>query len=107
MTQPEIPAELLDGVIRQFDPIEVWLFGSQATGQADAQSDIDLYVVVDDEGAEDKLSARAIAKARRDYRKPVDIFVARRSTFDDRRDRIGAMAHVVAETGLVIYRRAA
>lgn len=47
---PELPANILTESIRrlvdEFQPEEIWLFGSYAWGQPDADSDLDLLVVV-------------------------------------------------------------
>ena len=40
--------ELTDRLVAEFQPEEVWLFGSYAWGQPDEGSDIDLLVVVRD-----------------------------------------------------------
>jgi predicted nucleotidyltransferase len=48
--RPElVPPELLDRVVRFFDPELVILFGSRARGDADADSDYDLLVVLGDD----------------------------------------------------------
>jgi predicted nucleotidyltransferase len=43
-----VRAELLDAVVADFDPIQVILFGRQVRGEAGAECDIDLLVVLDD-----------------------------------------------------------
>jgi predicted nucleotidyltransferase len=53
ITQPEVRRTLPVAVARivdAFQPTRVVLFGSQARGEADAQSDVDLLVVFPDEG---------------------------------------------------------
>ena len=45
-----VPAELLDSVVAQVDPVEVWLFGSRARGDARPDSDYDVAVFLRDIG---------------------------------------------------------
>ena len=39
-------AEITDRIVRQFEPERIILFGSQARGDADDRSDVDLLVVM-------------------------------------------------------------
>ncbi len=49
VVRPElVPPELLERVVRFFDPELVILFGSRARAEAGADSDYDLLVVVSD-----------------------------------------------------------
>ena len=105
MVHPLVPAALLDGVIRTFDPVEVYLFGSRARGDASEDSDYDLYVVVDDEGAEAKRTGKAISAARRDFVGAVDMIIGRRSVFDTRRVQMGALEEIVQFEGRRVYVR--
>jgi uncharacterized protein len=100
-----VPEELLDAVVAHFDPLQVILFGSQARGEAGADSDIDLLVVLDDEVPADKLGWRSAFEARRNFHRAVDIVPCRRRWFEDKRAVIGSLAHMAAEDGIVIYER--
>ena len=100
-----VPKALLDGVIRVFDPVQVILFGSRARGDAREDSDIDLYVVVDDDTPDERLSSRQVSRARLDYPRAVDIVLARRSDHEKRRSWLGALARTVANEGRVVYSR--
>lgn len=100
-----VPKVLLDGVLRVFDPVQVILFGSRARGDAAPDSDIDLYVVVDDATPPERLSGRARASARLQYSGAVDIIVARLSDHERRRRLFGALAKTVSEEGALVYQR--
>ena len=97
--------ELLDRVVRFFDPELVILFGSRARGEAGADSDIDLLVVLDDDAPAAKLGWRSAFEARKDFHQAVDIVPCRRRWFEDKRDVIGSLAHMAAEDGIVVYER--
>lgn len=100
-----VPKPLLDGVLRVFDPVQVILFGSRARGDARPDSDIDLYVVVDDDTPEENRSYKARARAAMDYAGGVDIVIATRSTDARRRELLGALARTVHLEGRLVYAR--
>jgi uncharacterized protein len=100
-----VPPPLLDAVVAHFDPVQVILFGSRARGEAGADSDIDLLVVLDDDAPAAKLGWRSAFEARRDYHQAVDIVPCRRRWFEDKRGVIGSLAHMAAEDGVVVYER--
>jgi predicted nucleotidyltransferase len=100
-----VPDELLDAVVAHFDPVWVILFGSRARGEAGADSDIDLLVVLDDDAPAAKLGWRSAFEARKDFHRAVDIVPCRRRWFEDKREVIGSLAHMAAEDGIVVYER--
>ena len=100
-----VPQELLDAVVAHFDPIRVILFGSRARGDAGADSDLDLLVVLDDAAPADKLGWRSAFEARKNFHRAVDIVPCRRRWFDEKRAVIGSLAHMAAEDGVVVYER--
>jgi uncharacterized protein len=100
-----VPTELLDAVVAHFEPLRVILFGSRARGEAGADSDIDLLVVLDDDAPADKLGWRSAFEARKDFHHAVDIVPCRRRWFEDKRSVIGSLAHMAAEDGVVVYER--
>ncbi len=101
----QVPQKLLDGILRQFDPVEVYLFGSHARGDAHEDSDIDLYVVLDDDRAKNLDRGRAIGEARRGYPGAVDIVLSTASRYQARKDLIGTLAEIVQGEGKRIYAR--
>ena len=70
---PAVPRELLDSVVAYFQPRQVILFGSAARGEAGADSDLDLLVVLDDDAPAEKVSYQAGMAARASYNEPVDV----------------------------------
>jgi uncharacterized protein (DUF433 family) len=67
-----VPTELLDAVVAHFHPVQVILFGSRARGEAGADSDIDLLVVLDDDVPTEKLGWRSAFEARLNFHHAVD-----------------------------------
>jgi predicted nucleotidyltransferase len=105
MSSEAVPASLLNEIVAYLDPARIILFGSHARGEAEAGSDVDLLVLLDDAAPEAKLSWRAANDARRNYTGPVDILLCRERDFEADRDVIGSFAHEVAREGVTVYER--
>lgn len=101
----QVPQKLLEGVVRVFDPVEVYLFGSHARGEAHPDSDIDLFVIVPDDKKHAFERGSAIATARNGYRGPLDVLVATRSHHEQQKSVIGTLNEIVAGEGRLIYER--
>jgi predicted nucleotidyltransferase len=92
-------------IVKEFDPEQVILFGSQARGDAGPDSDVDLLVVMDVQGA--KLEQRlAIRAALRDFLVPMDILVTTPEDFAWRKDVVGTIEWPAFREGKVLYARA-
>src|SRR5438105_5048468 len=103
MAKPLVPRALLDPIIEYFKPQRVILFGSTARGEAGRDSDIDLMVVVDDDMPPEKLSLKARAEARRNYRRPAEVFPILSAVFERDRAIIGTLAAEADIDGIVVY----
>jgi HEPN domain-containing protein len=103
MTKPLVPRALLDPIVEYFKPQRVILFGSTARGEAGRDSDIDPMVVVDDDMPPEKLSLKSRAEARRNYRRPADVFPIRAAVFERDRNIIGTLAAEADIDGIVVY----
>ncbi len=93
---------LLKRIIAEFRPIAVRLFGSRARGNADAESDWDLFVVVPDdlEAAEDMFAGYRL---RRETRTRADIILCPVSDFIEDQDTPNTLAYEAAHHGVTIY----
>jgi hypothetical protein len=100
-----IPRALLDSVVDYFHPRRIILFGSRARGTADADSDIDLLVLMDDNAPREKLTLRAGFDAARAYPHATDIIPCRVSTFARRSGIVGTLCHTAEQEGIVVYER--
>jgi len=101
-----VPQDLLAPVVAWFNPRRVYLFGSNARGEAGIDSDIDLLVVVDDDTPREKTSWRGVWESRRHYHKAVDIVPCRESAFRDTADICGSIPYIAVREGIVVYDRA-
>ncbi len=98
-----VPKALLDGVVEQFRPVRVILFGSRARGDARPDSDYDLLVVVDDDLPDDRQGWRAVNDARRVYSGPVDILSWSNSAYEAERGVTGSLPWTADREGVVVY----
>ena len=98
-----LPPGLLERVVDQFNPQEVWLFGSRATGTHGPTSDYDILVVLDDDADVEELTSWPNVAPLRHAR--VDLIAVRRSDFEDSKGLRGTLSNVVAEEGRRIHER--
>lgn len=95
--------ELKNQFVSQLMPISVYLFGSYATGAYTADSDLDFYIVVDDDVADlAELTTKAYRSIRRVKKHPVDIIVGRKTRFENRKI-IPSVENEVYEKGVLLY----
>jgi predicted nucleotidyltransferase len=101
-----VPPELLDRVVAFFHPRRVVLFGSHARGEAGADSDIDLLVILDDDAPADHLTLRAGWESRRGYNHPADVIPVRDAVYRRRAKIAGTLAYEAEIDGIAVYERA-
>jgi len=100
--------QLVEAIVREVDPEEVWLFGSRARGQAGEHSDIDLMVVQRDPFAERGRRWRQLSRLydiASQRRLPVDILVYSREEVDRLGNRAGHILGTVLAGGRRLYER--
>jgi len=100
---------LLDEVVRRVltvaRPDRIILFGSAATGQMTADSDLDL-LVVEPEPANTRDRSVRIRRALGDVRYPVDVIVMSSARFEAAKHLIGGIAYPALKYGRVLYEAA-
>jgi predicted nucleotidyltransferase len=92
-------------IVKRFHPERVILFGSHARGEAGPDSDVDLLVVMEFEGAA-RDTALEIRVALHDILVPKDIIVTRPEDFTWRKEIVGTIEWPAAREGKVLYARA-
>ena len=93
---------MTDRIVREFDPLQIILFGSQARGDADPHSDIDLLVVFA-ELADKRKTAVDIRVALADLPVAKDVLVSTPEELKRHRTRIGSVLRYAQQEGQVLY----
>ncbi len=95
---------MTDRIIRDFDPLQIILFGSQARGDADRHSDIDLLIVFEKLADKDKRkTAVDIRVALADLPVAKDIVVTTPEELERNRTRIGSVLRYAQQEGKILY----
>lgn len=100
---PELLAEITRRLVAEFQPEQIYLFGSHAWGQPTDDSDVDLMVIVT---ANDQRPIERMTRARRalsGLRGPKDILVKTRAEFDRFSGVIASLEAKVLREGRELY----
>jgi uncharacterized protein len=98
MTREEAIAEITRRLVEACQPVRIYLFGSEARGDARPDSDLDFLVVVPDDAPEDVFRAGRLRQAIRGVAYAADVIPWRRSDFE------GRAAYVVASLPATVVR---
>jgi predicted nucleotidyltransferase len=91
-------------IVDVLHPVQVWLFGSRARGQARPDSDWDMMAILPDDAPEQDLDLMSVWARLRDLRlQRLELFTMTQSEFDAWKDALGTLAEIVASTGIVVY----
>jgi len=96
-------ARLLEDVVRNLQPLAVYLFGSRAEGRASPTSDYDLMVVLPDDASEEALDVGRACDAGRRTHVPADIIPTTRDLFLACRGEPSTIEGAVHERGKLLY----
>jgi uncharacterized protein len=96
--------EMIDRIVREFDPERIILFGSHARGDANRWSDIDLLVVF--ENVQDRRGMTvSIRRLLRDLPISKDIVVTDDEEIAQHKDKVGSVLRPALREGKVMYER--
>ena len=94
---------MTERIVRDFDPLQIILFGSQARGDADRDSDIDLLVVFA-ELTDKRKTAIDLEDALSDVPVAKDIIVSTPEELERSRTRIGSVLRYAQQEGKVLWK---
>lgn len=94
---------MTERIVREFDPLQIILFGSQARGDTDKDSDIDLLVVFG-ELRDKRKTAVEIDRALSDLPVAKDIIVSTPEELERNRARIGSVLRYAQQEGKVLWK---
>jgi predicted nucleotidyltransferase len=96
--------QLVARIVEVLHPVQVWLFGSRARGEARADSDWDFMAILPDDAPEQDLDFPSVWQRLRDLQlKRVEVFTMTRSDFEEWNRSLGTLAEIVASTGIVVH----
>jgi predicted nucleotidyltransferase len=98
MTKQETIDEITRRLVEACQPVRVYLFGSEARGDAGPDSDLDFLVVVPDDAGEDVFRSGRLRQAIGGVGHAVDVIPWRRTDFE------GRAAYVVASLPATVVR---
>lgn len=96
-------AEVVHRLVEAYQPERIYLFGSVARGDAGADSDYDLLVVVPDDAPPARRRSRLAYEALRGTGAAADVLVCTRSYFEDRRSLKASLPGTVLREGRLLH----
>ncbi len=99
-----ILAEIVDGLVKEFHPVRIFLFGSRARGDAREGSDYDLLVIVQaTEVPGHRLAQQAHRLVFRRIPAPIDVVFFTERKFEERKSVIGSLPETAIHEGKELY----
>jgi predicted nucleotidyltransferase len=95
--------EVVRRLVRAYEPQRIYLFGSIARGEADADSDYDLMVVVPDSAPAERRRSRLAYQALRGTGTAADVLVCSRSYFESRSHASASLPATILREGRLLY----
>ena len=95
--------EIIRRIVEAYQPLRVYLFGSEARGDGDVDSDLDLAVIVDDDADPENADPRRAAEALWGLERGADVVVFRSRDFDERRTVVASLPWTIVQEGRVVH----
>jgi len=99
---PKKMKRIIDRIVSVARPTKIILFGSQARGEAERDSDIDLLIIVKETESRRELAIQ-IMEALRDFHYAIDIIVATEYLLNRYGKIPGLVYEVALSEGVVLY----
>ncbi len=96
-------AEILRRVVDAYQPERVYLFGSMARGDADADSDYDLMLIVPDDATPERRDSDLAYNALRGTGLAADVLVWTRDQFDRRTHVVASLPATILREGRLLH----
>ena len=104
MTREQAIAAITDRLVEYYRPERIYLFGSQARGDAGPDSDLDFCVVVPDDAPAELLRDGGIYSVLRGMGFPKDVVPWRRSDFEARAAHVRtSLPATIVREGKLLY----
>ena len=106
MITQETIDQMTQRLVKLYNPIKIYLFGSYAWGTPTEDSDLDFFIIVDESKEKSHRRAMPASEVLRDFHVPKDILIYTQKEFADRVDNASTLCNVVHKKGKVLYARA-
>jgi predicted nucleotidyltransferase len=106
MISQETIAEVTKRLVKVYNPIKIYLFGSYAYGTPHEDSDLDIFIIVDESKEKAHLRARAASDVLWDLGISKDILIYTQKEFAERIEDPSTLCSLVQKKGKVLYARA-
>ncbi|HXB75008.1 MAG TPA: nucleotidyltransferase domain-containing protein [Candidatus Acidoferrales bacterium] len=104
LTRQEVIEEMTRRLVEFYRPVRIYLFGSQARGEAGPDSDLDFLVVVPDDTPEERMRSGNIYSLLSGLGMPKDVIPWRQSDFEGRAAYVRAsLPATVVREGRLLY----
>ena len=106
MISKETIEEVKNRLVKTYNPVAIYIFGSYAWGTPTEDSDLDLLIIVDT--SDEKSYKRPIPgyKSLRELDISKDLIVHTKEVFDRRSNKITTLEYKIKRDGKVLYARA-
>ena len=94
---------IVNAIINTVPVLEIYIFGSNASGTAREDSDYDFYVVIPDDGIRAREATWKIQSAIQNRSRGIDMLVNTKSRFDKYKNSISFVESEVLRTGVKLY----
>ena len=104
--EPATSSPLRDAVSRlaeAYQPEAIWLFGSQARGDAGQDSDFDLLLVVPDDADRQHRKSELAYRVLRSLGRAFDVTVWRHSSFQEQSRSVTSLPATILREGVLVY----
>ena len=95
--------EIVRRLIAAYQPLRIYLFGSHARGDAGADSDFDILLVVPDDAPAERRRSRLAYRALRGTGVATDVIVSTDGSFQERLRVPGSLPSTVKREGRELY----
>ena len=104
-THAEALPEIVERLATEFEPEEIYVFGSRAWGEPSEGSDLDLLIIISDSDQQPTERASRAYRCLRGVMEPVDILVKTRAEVDRYQGVRASLLHRILERGKRVYGR--
>lgn len=99
-----VPPDIIQRIVDELQPVQIWLYGSRARGTAREDSDWDIFVVLRDDAPEDDLDGVKRWPRTSDLAaRGVELVATTKSEFEEWRDALGTLSQIVFDEGILVY----